>query len=158
LWCPLLFAAAHYRLVDLSSSTLRVSGGFLSGTSNQQENRRMNYQAELNKVSQTIQKQLAETDDKISEVQNEFAKTIEVMNRAVMSSATAHVELGVKLSQKLATARSPVDALSAYQEWLTEAMQARTEDTRQFMTQCQNFFSEGTRLFSNGGSKKRTSR
>jgi chromosome segregation ATPase len=84
LWCPLLFAAAHYRLVDLSSNTLRVSGGFLSGTSNQQENRRMNYQAELNKDSQTVQKQLAETDDKISEVQNEFAKTIEVMNRAVI--------------------------------------------------------------------------
>ncbi len=116
----------------------------------------MNYQTELNKVSQTVQKQIAETDDKISEVQNEFAKTIEVMNRAVMSSATANVELGVKLSQKLTTARSPLDALSAYQEWLTEAMQARTEDTRQFMTHCQNFLSEGTRLFSNGGSKKRS--
>ena len=118
----------------------------------------MNYQAELNKVSQTVQKQIAETEDKISEVQNEFAKTIEVMNRAVMSSATANVELGVKLSQKLTTARSPLDALSAYQEWLTEAMQARTEDTRQFMTNCQNFVSEGTGVFSNGGSKKRASR
>jgi predicted nucleic acid-binding Zn-ribbon protein len=90
----------------------------------------MNYQAELNKVSQTVQKQIAETEDKISEVQSEFAKTIEVMNRAVMSRATAQVELGVKLSQKLTTARSPLDAVSAYQEWLTEAMQARTEDTR----------------------------
>ena len=116
----------------------------------------VNYQTELNKVSQTIQKQIAETDDKISEVQNEFAKTIEVMNRAVLSSATAHVESGVRLSQKLATARSPLDAMSAYQEWLTEAMQARTEDTRQFVTQCQNYFSEGTRLFSNGGPKKRS--
>ena len=118
----------------------------------------MNYQAELNKVSQTVQKQIAETEDKISEVQNEFAKTIEVMNRAIMSSTTANVELGVKLSQKLTTARSPLDALSAYQEWLTEAMQARTEDTRQFAAHCQNFLSEGTRLFSNGGSKKRASR
>ena len=118
----------------------------------------MNYHAELNKVSQTVQKQIAETEDRISDVQNEFAKTIEVMNRAVMSSATAQVELGVKLSQKLTMARSPLDAVSAYQEWLTEAMQARTEDTRQFMTHCQNFFSEGTRFFSNGGSRKRTSR
>jgi hypothetical protein len=118
----------------------------------------MNYQSELNKVSQTVQKQIAETEDKISEVQHEFAKTIEVMNRAVMSSATANVELGVKLSQKLTTARSPLDALSAYQEWLTEAMQARTEDTRQFAAHCQNFLWEGTRLFSNGGSKKRASR
>lgn len=118
----------------------------------------MNYQTELNKVSQTVQKQIAETEDKISEVQNEFAKTIEVMNRAAMSRATAHVERGVKLSQKLTTARSPVDALSAYQEWLTEAMAASTEDTRQFMTHCQSFLSEGTRLFSNGGSKRRASR
>jgi hypothetical protein len=130
--------------------------GSLSGTSHQQENTQMNYQTELNKVSQTVQKQIAETEDKISEVQNEFAKTIEVMNRAVMSSATANVELGVKLSQKLTTARSPLDALSAYQEWLTETMQARTEDTRQFMTHCQSFLSEGTRFFSNGASKKRS--
>ena len=117
----------------------------------------MNYQTELNKVSQTVQKQIAETGDKISEVQNEFAKTIEVMNRAIMSSATANVELGVKLSQKLTTARSPLDALSAYQEWLTEAMQARAEDTRQFAAHCQNVLSEGARVFSNG-SKKRTRR
>jgi homoserine dehydrogenase len=117
----------------------------------------MNYQTELNKVSQAVQKQIAETQDKISEVQNEFTQTIEVMNRAVMSRATAHVELGLKLSQKLTTARSPVDALSAYQEWLTEAMKARTEDARQFMTHWQSFASEGTRLFSNGASK-RTSR
>ena len=118
----------------------------------------MNYQTELNKVSQTVQKQIAEADDKISEAQNEVAKTIEVMNRAVMSSMTATAERGVKLSQKLTTARSPLDAVSAYQEWLTEAMQAHTEDTRQFAAHCQNFFSEGTRLFSNGGSKRRASR
>jgi hypothetical protein len=75
-----------------------------------------------------------------------------------MSRARATVERGVKLSQKLTTSRSPLDAVSACQEWLTEAMAAGTEDTRQFMTQCQNFLSEGTRLFSNGGSKKRASR
>jgi vacuolar-type H+-ATPase subunit E/Vma4 len=118
----------------------------------------VNYQTELNRVSQTVQKQIAETEDRIGEVQNEFAKTIEVMNRAAISRATAQVERGVKLSQKLTTSRSPLDALSAYQEWLTEMMAAGTEDTRQFMTQCQHFFSEGTRLFSNGGLKKRMSR
>jgi excinuclease UvrABC helicase subunit UvrB len=134
----------------------RAAGSFQEQAINRKT--QMNYQAELNKVSQTVQKQIAETEDKISEVQNEFAKTIEVMNRAVMSSATANVELGVKLSQKLTTARSPLDALSAYQEWLTEAMQARTEDTRQFAAHCQNLLSEGTRMFSNGRSKKRMSR
>jgi hypothetical protein len=114
-----------------------------------------NYQAELNKVSKTVQKQIAETEEKIGEVQNEFAKTLDVMSRAAMSRATAEIELGLKLSQKLSTARSPSDAMSAYQEWLTEEMKARTEDTRQFMTNCQNFITEGTRLFSNGGSNER---
>ena len=114
-----------------------------------------NYQAELNKVSKTVQKQIAETEEKIGEVQNEFAKTLDVMSRAAMSRATAEIELGLKLSQKLSTARSPSDAMSAYQEWLTEEMKARTEDTRQFMTNCQNFITEGTRLFSNGGSNGR---
>jgi hypothetical protein len=116
----------------------------------------MNYQTELNKASQTIQKQVTETEERIGEVQNEFAKTLDVMGRAAMSRATAEVELGLKLSHKLTTARSPIDALSACQEWLTEEMKARTEDARQFVGHCQNFVSEGTRIFSNGGSKKRT--
>jgi hypothetical protein len=117
-----------------------------------------NYQAELNKVSKTVQKQMADTEEAIGEVQNEFAKTFDVMSRAAASRATAEIELGLKLSQKLSTARSPSDALSAYQEWITEEMKARTEDARQFMTNCQRFFAEGTRLFSNGTSNGRSSR
>jgi hypothetical protein len=116
------------------------------------------YQAELTKASNTVQKQIAETEEKIGEVQHEFAKTLDVMRRAAMSRATAEIELGVKLSQKLTAARSPVDAFSAYQEWLTEEMKARTEDARQFMTDCQTFITEGTRLFSNSGSNGRKSR
>ena len=117
-----------------------------------------NYQAELNKVSKTVQKQMSETEEKIGEIQNEFAKTIDVINRAAMLRATAEIELGLKLSQKLTTARSPSDALLACQEWLTEEMKARTEDTRQFVSNCQRFISEGTRLFSNGHSNGRLSR
>jgi hypothetical protein len=118
----------------------------------------MNYQAELNKVSKTVQKQMAETEEKIGEVQNEFAKTIEIINRAAMSRIAAEIELGLKLSHRLTTAHSPPDALVACQEWFTEEMKARTEDTRQLMTNCQRLMAEGTRLFSNGGSNGRTSR
>ena len=81
-----------------------------------------------------------------------------VMSRAAMSRTTAEIELGLKLSQKLSTARSPSDALSAYLEWVTEEMKARTEDARQLMTNCQRFITEGTRLFSNGRSNGRSSR
>ena len=108
------------------------------------------YQAELTKASKTVQKQIAETEEKIGEVQTEFAKTLEVMSQAIMSRATAEVQLGLKLSQKLSAARSPADAPFACQEWLTEEMKARTEDTRQYMTTCQRFMGEGTRAFSNG--------
>jgi hypothetical protein len=117
-----------------------------------------NYQAELNKVSKSVQKQMSETEEKIGEIQNEFAKTIDVINRAAMSRATAEIELGLKLSQKLSTARSPADALLACQEWLTEEMRARTEDTRQYMATCQRFIAEGTRVFSNSGLNGRLSR
>ena len=113
------------------------------------------YQAELNKVSKTFQKQITETEEKIGEVQTEFAKTFEAMSRAAMSRATAEIELGLKLSKKLSTARSPYDALSACQEWFTEEMSARNEDARQYMTTCQKFIAEGTR---NGGSNGRMSR
>jgi len=75
-----------------------------------------------------------------------------------MSRATAEIELGLKLSHKLSTCRSPYDALSACQEWLTEEMNARNEDARQFMTNCQKFMTEGTKLFSNGRSNGRISR
>jgi hypothetical protein len=42
--------------------------------------------------------------------------------------------------------------VSAYQEWLSEEMKARSEDARQFMTNSQKFITAGTRIFSNGGS------
>ena len=116
------------------------------------------YQAELTKTSKIVQKQIAEAEEKIGKVQNEFAKTLDVMSRAAVSRATAEIELGLKLTQKLSTARSPADTLSAYQEWLTGKMNARTEDTRQFMTNCQRFIAEGTRFFSRGGSNGRMSR
>jgi hypothetical protein len=148
--------AAPYESLDLFGTL--IVGEYRLGSLHAQETTPMNYQAELNKASQTVQKQIAETEEKIGEVQNEFAKTLDVMSRAAMSRATAEVELGLKLSHKLSTARSPLDTLSACQEWLTEEMKARTEDARQFMTNCQSFVSEGTRVFSNGGSKRRMSR
>jgi hypothetical protein len=111
----------------------------------------------LTKTSKIVQKQIDEAKEKIGEVQNEFAKTLDVMRRAAMSRVTAEIDLCFKLSKKLSTARSPADTLLAYQEWLTEEMNARTEDTRQFMTNCQRFITEGTRVFSDGGSNGRMS-
>jgi hypothetical protein len=113
-----------------------------------------NYQAELDKASSTVQKQISETQERIGETtrqfQNEWAKTLEKMNRTIMSRASAEMQLGVDLSQKLSAARSPSDAVSAYQEWLTADMSERSEVARQFMINWQSFITESARLFANG--------
>jgi hypothetical protein len=113
------------------------------------------YETELNKASKTVQKQISETQERIGEtarqVQSEWAKTVEEMNRTFMSRANAEMQLGLNLSQKLSAARSPSDAVSAYQEWLTADMSERSEVARQWMANCQKFFTESTRILSNGG-------
>jgi len=106
--------------------------------------------------SLNAQKKIAETEKKIGDAprqaQEEFAKTFEEMTRSVMSRATAEIVLGVKLTQRLGASRSLPDVMSAYQEWLSEEMNARSEDARQFMTNSQKFITASTRIFSNGQS------
>ena len=109
-----------------------------------------NYE-DLKQASKTV----LEAEEKIGEttrqVQNEWAKAFEEMSRTVMSRASAEMQLGLKLSQKLTACRSPLDAVSAYREWATEEMGARSEAAQHFMANCQKFFTESTRLLSNGG-------
>jgi len=113
-------------------------------------------QDDFTKASKTVRKQIAETEKKVGDatrqVEEEFLKTIEEMNRAVMSRATAELELGLKLSQKLTAARSLPDAMAACQEWLSEEMNARSDDARRFMTNSQKFMTTSTRLFSSSWS------
>jgi hypothetical protein len=112
------------------------------------------YQDDFSKASRIAEKQIAETEKKISDAtlqaQNEFVKTCEEMSREVMSRASAEIELGLKLSQKLSAAHSLPDVMSAYQEWLSAEMSARSEDARRFMTNSQKFMATSTRLLSNG--------
>jgi hypothetical protein len=107
----------------------------------------------VNRASKTVQKEISEAEEKIGEttrqVQNECAKAFEEMTRTVMSRASAEMQLGLKLSLKLTACRSPQDAFFAYQEWLTDEMNARSEDARHFMANCQKFFTESARLQSN---------
>ena len=88
-------------------------------------------------TSKTVNDNVAETAKKISDdsrqAHEEFLKTLEEMSREVMSRAAAEVDLGLKLSKRQTAARSLPDAVSAYQEWLTEEMNARSEDTRRFI-------------------------
>ena len=115
-----------------------------------------NHQESFAKASKTIQKQMAETEKKIgdaaAQAQSEFMRTFEDVGREVMSCAAAEMERGLSLSKKLSGAQSVSDALTAYQEWLSEEMTARTEDARRFMNNSQKFVATGTTALSNGWS------
>ena len=72
------------------------------------------------------------------------------MSRDWMGRATAEVELSLKLSKKLTDAHSVPDAITAYQEWLSEEMNARAEDARLLMSSGQKFMDATSRFLSSG--------
>jgi hypothetical protein len=81
---------------------------------------------------------------------SEFFNTLQEMSRDWMARATAEVELNLKLSKKLAAAHSVPDAVAAYQEWLSEEVGARAEDTRLLMSSGQKFMDASSRFLSHG--------
>ena len=98
------------------------------------------YRDEFANASKTAQRKI--TEETAFQFQNEFAKTFEEMSRAVILRVGAEIELGVKLTERLGAARSLPDIASAYHEWLSDEMNARSEDARQFMINSQMFISE----------------
>ena len=82
---------------------------------------------------------------------SEFFNTLQEMSRDWMERATAEVELGLKLSKKLTAAHSVPDAVTAYQEWLSEEMNARAEDARLLMSSGQRIMDASSRLLSSSG-------
>jgi len=81
---------------------------------------------------------------------SEFFNTLQEMSRDWMARATAEVELGLKISKKLTAAHSVPDAVAAYQEWLSEEMNARAEDARLLMSNGQKFMDASARFLSSG--------
>lgn len=111
---------------------------------------------DFNRAAKTAQKQVGDAGKKIGdaalEAQNQFLKTLEEMSREAMACASAEVERGLKLSKKLSAAHSVSDAVAAYQEWLSEEMNARSEEARRLMSSGQSIMTTGSRAFSNGWS------
>jgi negative regulator of replication initiation len=111
---------------------------------------------EFNRAAKTAQKQISDTEKKVGdaalEAQSHLIKTLEEMSRDAMACATAELERGLKLSKKLSASQSISDAVVAYQEWLSEEMNARSEDARRFMSNGQAFMTTSSRAFSNGWS------
>ena len=83
---------------------------------------------------------------------SEFFNALQEMSRDWMGRATAEVELSLKLSKKLTDAHSVPDAVTAYQEWLSEEMNARAEDARLLMSNGQKIIDASSRLLSDSWS------
>jgi hypothetical protein len=79
---------------------------------------------------------------------SEFLNALQEMSRDWVEHATAEVELGLKLSKKLTAAHSVPDAVAAYQEWLSDEMNARAEDARLLMSNGQKIIDASSRLLS----------
>ena len=79
---------------------------------------------------------------------SEFFNALQEVSRDWVEHATAEVELGLKLSKKLTAAHSVPDAVAAYQEWLSDEMNARAEDARLLMSNGQKIIDASSRLLS----------
>src|SRR6516225_3891967 len=79
---------------------------------------------------------------------SEFFNALQEVSRDWMGRATAEVELSLKLSKKLTAAHSVPDALTSYQEWLSEEINARAEDARLLMSNGQKIMDASSRLLS----------
>lgn len=76
----------------------------------------------------------------------DFFSALREMNDEWMARARSEVELGLKLSKNLSAAHSVPDAITAYQEWLSDEMGARAEDARLLMSNGQKFMDTSSRL------------
>jgi hypothetical protein len=67
-------------------------------------------------------------------LQKEMFEVLSSVGRDWFARATSEVELASRLPNKLTAARSVPDALSAYQEWLSEWMNRCGEDSYRFVS------------------------
>ena len=78
-------------------------------------------------------------------MQNEMVDVFQDIAREWLARATSKAELAFKLPNKLAKVRSVPDALSAYQEWLAEWMNAYSEDSRRLLSDSRKIMDTGAR-------------
>lgn len=79
--------------------------------------------------------------------QREMFETFEDISRAWLARATTETELVFALPARLTAARTVPDAVSAYQEWLTEWMNMIGEDSRLLLTDGGKVMGAGARCF-----------
>jgi Phasin protein len=82
-------------------------------------------------------------------MQSEMFDTLQAVSRDWMARATSEVELAFNLSNRLSGVRSVPDAISTYQQWLSECLTRFGEDSRHLITDGQKIVATGVRCFTN---------
>jgi len=78
-------------------------------------------------------------------VQTEMFDALQTIGRDWVTCATAEAELALNLPNRLAGAHSIPEAMTAYQEWLSEWLAMCNEDGRRLVADGQKFMATGIR-------------
>lgn len=81
-------------------------------------------------------------------MQTEMFDVLQTISRDWVSCATSEAELALNLPNRLAGARSIPEAMTAYQEWLSEWLTLCNEDGRRLVADGQKFMTTGVRCLS----------
>jgi hypothetical protein len=82
-------------------------------------------------------------------MQTEMFDTLQTIGHQWLERKTHEAELAFNLPNRLAGARTLPDAMSAYQEWLSELLAMCNEDGRRFVSDGQKIVATGVRCFTN---------
>jgi len=82
-------------------------------------------------------------------MQTEMFDALQSISRDWMTRATSEAELAFNLPNRLTGVRTIPDAISTYQEWLSEWLAMCGEDGRHFVSNGQKIVATGMRCFSN---------
>jgi hypothetical protein len=82
-------------------------------------------------------------------MQTEMLDALQVMSRDWVACTTSEAELALNLPNRLAGARSIPEAVTAYQQWLSEWLAMCSEDGRRLVADGQKFMASGVRCLTN---------
>ena len=82
-------------------------------------------------------------------MQTEMFDTLQTIGHQWLERKTHEAELAFNLPNRLAGARTLPDAVSTYQEWLSEWLAMCNEDSRRFLSDGQKIVATGVRCFTN---------
>jgi hypothetical protein len=86
--------------------------------------------------------------------QTELFEKLQESNRRWLERVGSEVNLASEFASKLTAGRSIPDAMTAYQEWATRRFEMMAEDSKQLLSDCQNFTEVGAHFLRGGRQSK----